>query len=80
MEPLFYVTLPDDFEEKCALGRNGLFRDVDDPYKEASRRLTIGKVYPVMEVTGKDELVIVDDGGRLFTLQSRMVKFSHGSP
>jgi hypothetical protein len=79
MEPLFYITLPNDFEEKCTEGAGGLFTDITDPYKEASLRLTIGKDYPVMEVSEDDLLVIVDDSGHLFKLQSRMVKFSHGT-
>lgn len=79
MEPLFYVTLPDDFEEKCSQATGGLFADLNDPYKEASRRLTIGKVYPVMEVSEDDDLVVVDDSGHLYKMQSRMVKFSHGA-
>ena len=79
MKPLFYVTLPDDFEEKCSESGGGLFLDLDDPYKEAARRLTIGKVYPVMEVSDDDSLVLVDDSGRLFKINSRMVKFSDGA-
>lgn len=79
MEPLFYVTLPDDFEEKCSQSSNGLFADLQDPYKEARQRLTIGKVYPVMEVSPDDNLVVVDDSGHLYKINSRMVKFSHGA-
>ncbi|MBN2626483.1 MAG: hypothetical protein JXA95_07440 [Spirochaetales bacterium] len=79
MKPLFYVTLPDDFKEKCDQARGGLFLDLDDPYKEASQRLTIGKVYPVMEVSDDDSLVLVDDSGHLFKVNGRMVKYSDGT-
>ncbi|MGD1829076.1 MAG: hypothetical protein ACPKM1_05860 [Spirochaetaceae bacterium] len=73
------MTLPDDFEEKCSENDEGLFLDMEDPYKEASRRLTIGKVYPVMEVSDDDSLVLVDDSGHLYKINSRMVKFSDGA-
>jgi hypothetical protein len=79
MEPLFYVTLPDDFEEKCSESRGGLFFDIEDPYKEAAQRLTIGKVYPVIEVSHDDSLVLVDDSGHLYKINSRMVKYSDGA-
>ncbi|MDC7222162.1 MAG: hypothetical protein PQJ60_00405 [Spirochaetales bacterium] len=79
MKPLFYVTLPDDFEEKCSESGGGLFLDIEDPYKETARRLTIGKVYPVMEVADDDYLVVVDDSGHLYKINSRMVKYSDGA-
>ncbi|MCK5734991.1 MAG: hypothetical protein KAH21_00880 [Spirochaetaceae bacterium] len=74
----FYVSLKDDFTERCQENElQTLFDDLDNPYQDASSRLTPGKVYPVMNV-GDDgrRLTVIDDLGRLWTAVTGLFKYA----
>ena len=74
----FYVTLKDDFFDRCRENElSNLFEDLDNPYRDARDRLTPGKIYPVLNV--KDDgrtLTVVDDLGRLWTAVTGLFKFA----
>jgi len=73
----FYVTLKDDFADKCRENEiQNLFDDLDNPYQDAQNRLTPGKIYPVLEV-GNDgrALTVIDDLGRLWTAVTGLFKY-----
>ena len=74
----FYVTLKDDFIDRCRENDlSNLFEDLDNPYQDARDRLTPGKIYPVLSV--KDDgrtLTVVDDLGRLWTAVTGLFKFA----
>jgi len=74
----FYVTLKDDFLEKCRDGEAvSLFNDIEDPYVSARERVTPGRIYPVLGV-GEDgrRLTVIDDEGRLWTTMIGLFKFA----
>jgi hypothetical protein len=74
----FYVTLKDDFDERCRENETQtLFEDLDNPYLDARGRLTPGRVYPVLKV-GLDgrHLTIIDDRGRPWNTMTGLFKFA----
>jgi len=74
----FYVTLKDDFNERFQENEvQNLFDDLDNPYKDAMKRLTPGKIYPVMNV-GDDgrAITVIDDLGRLWTAVTGLFKYA----
>jgi len=74
----FFVTLKDDFLERCDENECvTLFDDLDNPYLDAKGRLTPGRVYPVMKV-GKDGryLTVIDDHGRPWSTLTGLFKFA----
>ena len=74
--PLFYVTLRESEDTGDDAGQASLFADVPDVRAEARRRLTPGRVYPVVDVVREgQDLVLPDDDGRLFTASSRLFRF-----
>ena len=76
--PRFYVTLKDDFTDRCAESRSaGLFPDLEDPYLLAVGHLTPGRVYPVMTVDdGGRRLTVLDDVGRPWEGLTGLFKFA----
>ncbi len=74
--PLFYVTLRETGDDGDDTGQVSLFADVPDVRAEARRRLTPGRVYPVVDVVREgQDLVLPDDDGRLFTGSSRLFRY-----
>jgi hypothetical protein len=74
----FYVTLKDDFVDRCVENEAGsLFDDLENPYKDAKRRLTPGRVYPVMGI-GEDgrRLTVIDDLGRPWKAMTGLFKYA----
>ena len=74
----FYVTLKDDFPDRCRENEaETLFDDLDNPYLDAKERLTPGRVYPVMGV-GDDgrRLTVIDDNGRPWNAFTGLFKFA----
>ncbi len=77
IEPLFYVQLRDDFERECAVReKSPSFPGMNDPILEAREHLSTGKVYPVLQVKGDFELLILDDKGYLYETSRHFFKFS----
>ena len=74
----FYVTLKDDFDDKCRENDGqSLFDDIENPYSDARERLTPGRVYPVMEVADQGRhLTVIDDAGRPWTAVTGLFKFA----
>ena len=78
LHPLFYVQLKDDFEENCEVReKTPLFPGMDeDPYLEAREHVSVGKVYPVLQVKGDRDLLILDDRGFLYETPRDLYKFA----
>ena len=74
----FYVTLKDDFIERCQENNvQNLFDDLENPYQDAFGRLTPGKVYPVLNVRDDGRaLTVIDDLGHLWTAVTGLFKFA----
>lgn len=77
----FYVTLKDNFSERCQENdRQSLFDDLENPYSDARSRLTPGRVYPVMGVEDQGRhLTVIDDAGRPWTAVTGLFKFADDS-
>jgi hypothetical protein len=74
----FYVTLKDDFEDRCVENEKGvLFEDLENPYKDAEERLTPGRIYPVLGI-GEDgrRLTVIDDRGRPWKALTGLFKYA----
>jgi hypothetical protein len=75
--PLFYVQLKDDFNETCEIReKTPLFPGMQDPYLEARKHVSSGKVYPVIQVKGDRDLLILDDKGFLYETPRDLYKFA----
>ena len=74
----FYVTLKDDFGDKCRENdAASLFEDLENPYGDARDRLTPGRVYPVLGVEDQGRhLTVIDDSGRPWTTATGLFKFA----
>ena len=74
----FYVTLKDDFKERCRETETGLlFDDLENPYSDAKQRLTPGRVYPVMGISEDGRhLVVIDDQGRPWNAHTGLFKYA----
>ena len=74
----FYVTLKDDFAERCRESEGeSLFDDLDNPYIDARGRLTPGRIYPVMGVRDDGRrLTVIDDEGRPWNAMTGLFKFA----
>ena len=74
----FYVTLKDDFPDRCRENEvQALFEDLDNPYLDAQGRLTPGKIYPVMKVGDDGRLLtVIDDLGRPWTAVTGLFKYA----
>jgi len=77
IHPLFYVQLKDDFEETCEVReKTPSFPGMTDPYLEAKEHVSSGRVYPVLQVKGDRDLLIVDDRGFLYETPRELYKFA----
>ncbi|QEN07744.1 hypothetical protein EXM22_06975 [Oceanispirochaeta crateris] len=77
IHPLFYVELRDDFDDNCAVReKSPSFPGMIDPFLEAQTHVTRGKVYPVLQIKGDHDLLILDDKGFLYTTPQQLYKFS----
>lgn len=75
--PLFYVQLKNGFDENCEVReKTPLFPGMDDPYLEAREHVSAGKVYPVLQVKGDRDLLILDDKGFLYETPRDLYKFA----
>ncbi len=74
----FYVTLKSDFLERCSENEgSSLFDNLDNPWLEARRRLTPGRVYPVLGVEQQGRiLTILDDTGHEWSAALGLFKFA----
>ena len=76
-QPLFYVQLRDDFEDNCAVReKSPSFPGMSDPFLEAREHVSVGRVYPVLQVKGDHDLLILDDRGFLYETPREFYKFS----
>ncbi|MDC7233726.1 MAG: hypothetical protein PQJ58_10875 [Spirochaetales bacterium] len=77
IQPLFYVQLRDDFDDTCEVrAKAPLFPGMADPFLEAQTHVSTGKVYPVLQIKGDRELLILDDKGFLYETPRQFFKFA----
>ncbi|MDA3957325.1 hypothetical protein [Oceanispirochaeta sp.] len=77
INPLFYVELRDDFDDNCTVReKSPSFPGMIDPFLEARIHVSSGKVYPVLQVKGDHDLLILDDRGFLYETPRQLYKFA----
>jgi len=77
IHPLFYVELRDDFDDNCLVReKSPSFPGMVDPFLEARTHVSRGKVYPVLQIKGDHDLLILDDRGYLYETPRQFYKFA----
>lgn len=77
IQPLFYVQLRDDFDDSCEVrAKSPSFPGMVDPFLEANNHVSTGRVYPVLQIKGDHELLILDDKGFLYETPRQFFKYA----
>ncbi len=77
IQPLFYVQLIDDFDDNCEVREmSPPFPGMGDPFLEARGHVSSGRVYPVLQIRGDREFLILDDRGFLYETPRQFFKYA----